>query len=229
MHLQPRVRALGGVTEINVSLGSERAEVAWRSGEIRLSEILAEIARLGYQVVPYSPDERETERNAENRRALVRLGIAGLGAMQAMMFAVALYAGAAQGMAEVYRQLLRWVSAIVATPVVLVSARPFFDAALRDLRRAQALSPDDPSVRISLAQTLAGLGQTDEALELLTATIQADPKDGRARYERGRIRAQAGERAGARDDLTKALQLLSDDPRRTAKAEAALRALEDGR
>ena len=53
---------------------------------------------------------------------------------QVMMFAIALYSGESSGMQTLYRDLLRWVSLLVATMVVGYSARPFFEGALRDLR-----------------------------------------------------------------------------------------------
>jgi Cu2+-exporting ATPase len=60
-----------------------------------------------------------------------------------MTYAVSLYAGAMQGMAPNLAQLLRFVSLIVATPVVLYAAQPFFIAAARSIR-ARTLGMDVP-------------------------------------------------------------------------------------
>jgi Cu2+-exporting ATPase len=57
--------------------------------------------------------------------------------MQVMMLAVALYAGDYQGMESRMQTFFRWVSLLIASPVVLYSARPFFISALRDLKRMQ--------------------------------------------------------------------------------------------
>jgi Cu2+-exporting ATPase len=57
--------------------------------------------------------------------------------MQVMMIAVALYAGDYSGMDASLEQFLRWVSLVIALPVVVYSARPFFQAAWRDLRYRQ--------------------------------------------------------------------------------------------
>ena len=85
--------------------------------------------------------------------------------MQVMMLAVAMYAGDYHGMEEGLRSFMRWVSALIALPVVMYSARPFFVAALGDLRRRQ-LGMDVPvSLAIggaylaSLWATAAGSGE----------------------------------------------------------------------
>jgi len=52
-----------------------------------------------------------------------------------MMLAVALYAGEHDGITAVMKQFFRWVSLLIATPVVVYSARPFFSGAVNDLRR----------------------------------------------------------------------------------------------
>ena len=82
-------------------------------------------------------------RQHESRDALKRLVVAGLGAMQAMMYAVALYAGVFDGIDPAVRDFFRWLGVLVATPVVFYSARPFFAGALREWR-SRRLSMDTP-------------------------------------------------------------------------------------
>jgi Cu2+-exporting ATPase len=151
--IERRLAALPGVVEARVLLASERCDLVWHEADVRLSTLLAEISRLGYRAYPYRPDVRASLRRAESRRALVRIGIAGLASMQVMMFATSLYAGSLQGMAETYRVFLRWVSALVTLPVLLVSARPFFDGALRDLHNRRV----GMDVPVALATAIAYL------------------------------------------------------------------------
>ena len=86
-------------------------------------------------------------------RALDTLGettvvaVAGLGAMQVMMLAVAMYAGDYYGMDAQLRSFMRWISLLLTLPVVLYSASSFFITAWRDLKRRQ-LSMEVP---VSLA------------------------------------------------------------------------------
>ncbi|MGA2343898.1 MAG: HAD-IC family P-type ATPase [Steroidobacteraceae bacterium] len=71
--------------------------------------------------------------NRASRIALKRLFVAGFGAMQAMMYAAALYFGALDVSGTSTRDLFRWLSFLVATPVVFYSAGPFFSGAARSL------------------------------------------------------------------------------------------------
>jgi Cu2+-exporting ATPase len=148
--IERRLRRHPAVTEINVSLSSHRAQLCWLPSRAKLSELLAEIAAIGYRARPFEPDRHEALMRAERRRVLRRLGVAGLGMMQVMTFAVGLYAGAFQGMEERYRSFFHWVSLIVCTPIVFYSARPFFASALRDLRNGA------PGMDVPVALAIGG-------------------------------------------------------------------------
>ncbi|MBY4677810.1 heavy metal translocating P-type ATPase [Marinobacterium arenosum] len=145
--LEHHLQGLDGVNKASVNLTNHRARIQWSPEQIELSTLLGEIYRIGYQAHPFHPDKEEQLLAQEQKRAIRRLGIAGLGMMQVMMMAIALYAGTLQGIEQQYQAFIRWTSLIIATPVVLYAARPFFTAALRDLRTRQ-LSMDVP---VSLA------------------------------------------------------------------------------
>lgn len=157
--IERQLRRLRGVATADVSLADHRALVTYDPGAIRPSDLMRAVADVGYVAHPYEPDRERELHTREQRAALLRLGISGLGAMQVMMYAVALYAGALEGMTAPYRELLRWVSLLVATFVVTIGARPFFEGALRDLR-ARQLGMDVPvALAIGLAY-LASAGAT---------------------------------------------------------------------
>jgi len=124
-----------GVREVSVNPATARAIVAWDGGRTGLAHLLSRLDRLGYRPHPLTPGERVPAALQERRAALRRLAVAGLGMMQVMMYAVGLYAGAIHsGMDPAIETLLRWVSALVATPVALYAGSPFFRGAWRDLR-----------------------------------------------------------------------------------------------
>lgn len=141
------VSRLPGVLEFRVNYSTHRARVRWDERQIRLSAILAAIAAIGYVAHPFDPRRQEALQKRERTVALRRLAVAGLGSMQVMMLAVALYAGDYQGMEDWIRVFLRWICLILTVPVVAYSAQPFYRAAWRDLRRRQ-LGMDVP---VSLA------------------------------------------------------------------------------
>jgi Cu2+-exporting ATPase len=114
---------------------THRVRVRWRRAGTGLGRILDTLTGLGYEPQPLAPESGLRPEVAEQRKALKRLLVASLGMMQAMMFAVGLYAGDFEGIARDMQLFLRLVSFVVTTPVVFYSARPFFAAAWRGLLR----------------------------------------------------------------------------------------------
>ncbi len=130
-----------GVRSISVDPLTTRATLHWDPEDVALSALLAQLACLGYTPLPYTEDASDRAAVEERRVALKRLIIAGLGMMQVMSFAVALYAGAWRD-AEI-QEFLRLISLVVATPVVFYAGAPFFRGAWQRLR-AGSLGMDVP-------------------------------------------------------------------------------------
>lgn len=163
--IENSLRQLAGVVEIQVDASAARAELRFDPQRVALSQVLERLHELGYAPTPLSFSATElNDGGAERRVALQRLAVAGFGMMQVMTFAVSLYAGALQGMDANIAHLLRLVSLVVATPVVLFAGQPFFMGAWRSLR-AGTLGMDVP-VALSIAaaylwsvwSTLIGVG-----------------------------------------------------------------------
>ncbi|MCW8125267.1 heavy metal translocating P-type ATPase [Microbulbifer halophilus] len=149
--IEKHLGKLDGVKKVSVNASTQRARIAFDPERIRPGRLFAELSSIGYRPAPATAANSEQLIQREQRAALRRLGVAGLGTMQVMMFAIALYFGASSGIDSELQRYLRWVSLLVATPVVLYAARPFFSAALRSLRGG-SLSMDVP---VSLAIGLA--------------------------------------------------------------------------
>ncbi|SEA31399.1 heavy metal translocating P-type ATPase [Microbulbifer marinus] len=149
--IEKHLGQLAGVEKVSVNASTQRAQICFDPAAVQPSRLFAELERIGYRPAPATASNSEGMIQSEQRAALRRLGVAGLGTMQVMMFAIALYFGASSGIDGDMERYFRWVSLLVATPVVLYAARPFFSAALRSLR-ARHLSMDVP---VSLAIGLA--------------------------------------------------------------------------
>jgi Cu2+-exporting ATPase len=134
---------LDGVKSVSVNYASHRARVAWDEQRIKLSTILAEIRKLGYQAHPFSAQQQEAVRGLERKLAIRRMAVAGISTGQVMMLGVALYAGASTGMEYATQQLMRWFSLLMTAPTVLYAAIPFYVSAWRALKRGQ-LNMDFP-------------------------------------------------------------------------------------
>src|SRR5690606_19301283 len=73
-------------------------------------------------------------RAAQRKRGLLSMGSAGIGMMQAMMMAEALYLDFDSTMAPATRDFFRWLTFLLATPVVFYSGWPFLAGMWRELR-----------------------------------------------------------------------------------------------
>ena len=120
-----------GIRSAEVNPITHRLRLQFPAGETGLSGYLGTLAKLGYQPQPMSPESTTRPEVAEQRTSLKRLLVASLGMMQAMMFAVGLYAMDYQGIDPEMQHFLRLVSFFVTTPVVFYSAKPFFTSAWR--------------------------------------------------------------------------------------------------
>ena len=139
-----------GVEEVRVNPATGRAILRWNPEQVPLSQLMAHMGRLGYRPHPVLPEASDAQAEKERRYALRRLVVAGLGMMQAMMFAVALYSGQFHGMETIYEDFLRTVSMLVATPVVLYAGLPIFLGAIRDLRNGR------PGMDVPVALAIGG-------------------------------------------------------------------------
>ncbi|MFL6592797.1 MAG: heavy metal translocating P-type ATPase [Luteimonas sp.] len=124
-----------GVLDVSANAVTGRIHIAWDPARTPLSRPLASLVALGFRPYLASGEERERARRQERNRWLLRLGVAGLGAMQAMMFAEALYFDSARQMPLPTRDFLRWVAFLAATPVVFYSGWPFLAGAWRELQQ----------------------------------------------------------------------------------------------
>ncbi len=129
------VKKLQGVIDFRINYSTRRASLKWDNNQIKLSEVLQAITDIGYNAHPFDPGRLETLQKKEKSAALRRIAVAGVGMMQVMMPAIAIYIGESSDMSESMRNFLRWISLIVTTPVVFYSAKVFFASAWRDLKR----------------------------------------------------------------------------------------------
>ncbi|WP_243974000.1 heavy metal translocating P-type ATPase [Vibrio natriegens] len=141
--IEKQVSNTKGLVSIRVNTTTNRALLAWDKTQVRLSELLAAIHKLGYKAAPFEADVQEASYHQMMKQYLYRLGIAGLATMQVMMLAVALYLEVFGDLEPEFKNYFRWVSLIFATPVLLYSALPFYLNAWRSIK-GRTLGMDVP-------------------------------------------------------------------------------------
>ncbi|MCJ2365875.1 heavy metal translocating P-type ATPase [Aeromonas dhakensis] len=138
---------LAGLHYINVNTTTHRARIKWDPDRLSLSEILKGFAKIGYRAYPFQTHQQEALYAKEVRSYMFRLALAGLGSMQVMMCAVALYMDLFISVEEEFMVYFKWISLLLSTPIMIYSAQPFYVGAWRSLRQGH-LSMD---VSVSLA------------------------------------------------------------------------------
>jgi len=123
-----------GVIDCGANAVTGRIRIAWDPARTALSTPLRRLAMLGYRPYLAGSEAAERQRTGERRRWLLRLGIAGLGMLQAMMLAEALYLDFNGTMPVPTRDFFRWLTFLLCTPVVFYSGWPFLSGAMRELR-----------------------------------------------------------------------------------------------
>lgn len=136
-----------GVREARVDLGRRRLTVAFDPQELKLSALARRLDSFGYPCHANVGDHAGSEVREEDRKLLVRMGVAAAAAGNAMLMAFALYSGLASGLDRDLWSLFRWGSLAVTIPAVFWSAVPFFQRAIAAVR-ARTVHMDIP---ISLA------------------------------------------------------------------------------
>ncbi len=123
-----------GVLDTSANAITGRIRIQWDPNKTTLSKPLARLAALGYRPYLATGEARESERRRQRNRDILRIGLAGIGAMQAMMFAEALYLDTRGEMSLPMRDFFRWITFMVSTPVVFWAGWPFILGAWNELR-----------------------------------------------------------------------------------------------
>ncbi len=183
-----------------VNMTTRRLRLAWRGSREDGTRLLAAIESLGYRLVPFDMEALAAARD-ETGRALVRaLAVAGFASANVMFMSIGVWAGELAGwldsMGPATRDLLHWVSALIAMPAIAYSGMPFFRSAAAALRQGRTNMDVPISVGVtlvtvmSLSETIAGGPHAyfDSAITLLFFLLIGRVLDHRAR---GQARAIA--------------------------------------
>ena len=127
-----------GVREVVANAVTGRIRLVWNPAANRLSQILRRLIALGYRPFLAGGREEEAARRADTRRWMLRVGLAGIATLQAMMLAEALYLDPQHQMPASTRDFFRWLTFLISTPVIFYAGFPFLAGAWRELTQRRA-------------------------------------------------------------------------------------------
>ena len=183
-----------------VNMTSRQLRLSWTGAATDAARLVNAIERLGYRLVPFDARILAAAQDATGRMLLRALAVAGFAAGNVMLISIGLWAGEAAGwlagMGPATRDLLHWVSALIALPAIAYAGRPFFRSAIAALRHGRTNMDVPISVGVTLAtgmsltETIAHAQHIyfDSAISLLFFLLIGRVLDHRAR---GQARATA--------------------------------------
>lgn len=157
--IEKHLRGLEGVGEANLNLSNHRLRVSWNDSTLPLSELLAELRRIGYAAHPYQADQAAERLARDNRRSMRQLGVTGLLWMQVMMATMATWPEFNIDLSPGMASILRWTALLLTTPIVFYCCTDFFKGAVRDLRTRHLTMDVSVSLAIGGAY-IAGIWST---------------------------------------------------------------------
>ena len=140
-----------GMAAARVNLSTKRLTVSWKTGTLSPEDVIGKVEEIGFHAVPYDPEVLKSGEDAEDRRLLRALAVAGFASANIMLLSVSVWSGNVSDMGEATRAMMHWVSALIALPAIVYAGQPFFRSAAAALRSSR-LNMDVP---ISLAVVLA--------------------------------------------------------------------------
>ncbi len=132
--LERHVQQLAGVVSFKVNYATRRALLKTHKGAAQIDDVLRAISSIGYRALPFDASKQFANLQKERKDFLSRVGVAIFCGMQVMMITLGVYIAGPNEIDADMLQFLKWVSALFTLPVVLFSARPFLQAAYRDVK-----------------------------------------------------------------------------------------------
>jgi len=179
---------------VNFSTG--RLRLCWQGTPERADSLVGLVESLGFRLVPFDPAKLRDATDEVGSELMRCLAVAGFATGNVMLLSVSVWAGHAGSMGAATRDLLHWLSALIAMPAILYAGRPFFRSAWRALahRRSNMDVPISVGVLLTTAMSLSETvrhgpyAYFDSAVTLLFFLLIGRVLDHRAR---GRTRAVA--------------------------------------
>ena len=184
------------LTAGRVNMTTRRLRLAWNGAASQAETFVAIVERLGYRLIPFNPAALDAAADRTGTRLVRALAVAGFAAANVMLASIAVWAGLVQDMGPATRNLMHWVSALVAMPAIAYAGQPFFGSALAALRQGRTNMDVPIAIGVllvtvmSLVQTINGAQDAyfDSAVSLIFFLLIGRVLD---HFARGRARQAA--------------------------------------
>ncbi len=136
-----------------VNFSNHRLYLVWNGPQEKVETYIKRVQNLGFGAYPFSPDEEVELKKAQQKRILLALAVAGFAMGNVMLISIALWITDIDTMGEGTRQLLQWLSALIALPAIFFSGQLFFQSAYKALSHSKTNM--DVPISVALILTTA--------------------------------------------------------------------------
>lgn len=157
--IEETLNAEAGVAA-RVNLTTRRLTLRWRDAAIQPNRLLQIVRDMGYKLTPFDAAELEDSDKREEKFLLRCLAVSGFASGNIMLLSVALWSASQETMGVATRDLMHWVSALIAVPTVLYAGRPYFNSAWQMIKHGRT----NMDVPISVALILTTIMSLFETL-----------------------------------------------------------------
>ena len=134
-----------------INLTTKRLVVSWKGAASRVNALVDKATALGFTFTPFDSGKQTNAEQNEAAFLLRCIAVAGFATGNIMIFSLALWFSNGDSMGTGTRDLMHWVSGLVAIPAIIYAGIPYYQSAWNVLKRGHT----NMDVPISLAVVLA--------------------------------------------------------------------------
>jgi Cu2+-exporting ATPase len=125
------------ISYVRLNFSTRRLNVEWKGLPDRANAFAAIVKDQGYPIHSFDPKAIQAESDEEERFLQMCLGVSGFASGNLMMLSFSLWSTTSEVMGVATRDLLHWVSAVIAIPSVAYAGQPYFRSAWNVLKKGK--------------------------------------------------------------------------------------------
>lgn len=128
--IESTLRKDPAIKNARVNMSTRRLVIEWAGDKEHLNALVDTIFKLGYKLIPFTPDASEDEAIQNEKNMLKYLGVSGLVSISLMMIVFGVWAGNFDHSMGTYtRSMIHILMSMMAIPAIIYSGMPFYRSA----------------------------------------------------------------------------------------------------
>lgn len=124
-----------GISRSVVNFVKKEVTITWNNEKTTLQQIVQLLADLNYEPEITLESMSRSGTRKENRRIIYQIGVAGFAFSNIMLLSLPDYLAHREGLELSFRNFFGWINLLLVLPVVIYSARDYYESAIGNLRK----------------------------------------------------------------------------------------------